>query len=63
MMKNKIFKAVVLIGIIGNIGVGLSFLLTGSISMGIVHLASGIIFMPMYLDSELYNGNDDTTGI
>ena len=49
-MKNKIFKAVVFIGIIGNISVGLSFLVTGNIPMGMAHLSSGIIFMPIYWD-------------
>jgi hypothetical protein len=60
-MKNKIFKITVLVGIIGNISVGLSFLVTGNIPMGMAHLSSGIIFMPIYLD--LKQDNNDTTGI
>ena len=54
-MKSKIFKAVVLIGIIGNISVGLSFLVTGNIPMGMAHLSSGIIFMPIYWDLKQDN--------
>ena len=60
-MKNKIFKITVLVGIIGNISVGLSFLVTGNIPMGMAHLSSGIIFMPIYWD--LKQDNDDSTGI
>ena len=60
-MKNKIFKAIVLIGIIGNISVGLSFIVTGNIPMAITHISSGIIFMPLYW--ELKQDNNDPTGI
>lgn len=54
-MKNKMFKAVVLIGIIGNISVGLSFIVTGNIPMGVAHLSSGVIFMPLYWDLKQDN--------
>lgn len=60
-MKNKIFKITVLVGIIGNISVGLSFIATGNIPMALAHLSSGIIFMPIYWD--LKQDNNDTTGI
>lgn len=60
-MKNKIFKITVLVGIIGNISVGLSFIATGNIPMALAHLSSGIIFMPIYWD--LKQDNNDATGI
>ena len=53
-MQNKKFRIIVLIGIIGNIGVGIAYLLQKHWSQAIIHIASGIIFIPMYLDSKEY---------
>jgi hypothetical protein len=58
-MKNKIFRALVLIGILGNVGVGISYLVTGVWSIAIMHIGFGIINAPIYFESK----NDDTTGI
>ncbi len=53
-MKNKIFKMTVLIGIIGNIVVGISYFISNNYASAIIHIASGVIFIPMYLDSKGY---------
>jgi hypothetical protein len=53
-MKNKIFRAFVLIGILGNVGVGVSYLVTGVWGLAIMHIACGLIFTPMYLESKDY---------
>ena len=53
-MQNKKFRIIALIGIIGNIGVGIAYLLQKHWSQAIIHIASGIIFIPMYLDSKGY---------
>ena len=53
-MQHKRFKIIALIGIIGNIGVGIAYLLQKHWSQAIIHIASGIIFIPMYLDSKGY---------
>jgi len=53
-MKNKIFKTTVLIGIIGNILVGISYFVINNYASAIIHIASGIIFIPMYLESKGY---------
>ena len=53
-MQNKIFKTTVLIGIIGNILVGISYLVINNYASAIIHIASGIIFIPMYLESKGY---------
>ena len=53
-MKNKIFKITVLTGIIGNIVVGISYFISNNYASAIIHIASGIIFIPMYLDSKGY---------
>ncbi len=58
-MKSKIFRAFMLIGILGNVGVGISYLITGGWSIAIMHIGCGLIFTPMYLELK----NDDTTGI
>jgi len=49
-MKNKIFKTFVLIGILGNVGVGISYLVTGVLTLAIMHIACGLVFIPMYLE-------------
>ena len=49
-MKNKIFKAFVLIGILGNVGVGISYIVTGALALVTMHIACGVIFIPMYLE-------------
>ena len=58
-MKNKIFRAFVLLTIVGNVGVGISYLVTGVLTLAIMHIACGLVFIPMYLELK----NDDTTGI
>ena len=49
-MKNKIFRAFVLIGILGNVGVGISYIVTGALALATMHIACGVIFVPMYLE-------------
>ena len=59
MNKNKTFKLIVLIGIIGNILVGVSYLFTtGSYWMAVTHIAAGIIFVPLFFDGDK-DENDD----
>jgi hypothetical protein len=53
-MKNKTYKAFVLIGILGNVGVGISYLVTGVLSLATMHIACGLVFIPMYLESKDY---------
>jgi hypothetical protein len=49
-MKNKIFRTFMLTGIVGNVGVGISYLVTGGWSLAIMHIACGLIFTPAYLE-------------
>ena len=49
-MKNKIFKTFVLIGILGNVGVGISYIVIGVWSLAIMHIVCGLTFIPMYLE-------------
>jgi hypothetical protein len=49
-MKNKIYKATVLVGILGNVGVGISYIVTGVLTLATMHIASGLVFIPMYLE-------------
>ena len=58
-MKNKIFRAFVLLTIVGNVGVGISYIVTGALALATMHITCGVIFIPMYLELK----NDDTTGI
>jgi hypothetical protein len=58
-MKNKIYKATVLVGILGNVGVGISYLVTGVLTLATMHIACGLVFIPMYLELK----NDDKKGI
>jgi hypothetical protein len=58
-MKNKIFRAFVLIGVLGNVGVGISYLVTGVWSIAIMHIAFGIATAPVYFESK----NDDKNRI
>ena len=59
MNKNKTFKLIVLIGIIGNILVGISYLFTtGNYRMAVTHIAAGIIFVPLFFDDDK-DENDD----
>jgi hypothetical protein len=53
-MQNKKFRIIALIGIIGNIAVGISYLLQKQWVQAAIHISSGIIFIPMYLDSREY---------
>jgi hypothetical protein len=53
-MQNKKFRIIALIGIIGNILVGISYLVINNYASAIIHIASGIIFIPMYLESKGY---------
>jgi hypothetical protein len=53
-MRHKTFKIVALIGIIGNILIGISYFIVNNYASAIIHVASGIIFIPMYLDSKNY---------
>ena len=49
-MKNKIFRALMVIGILGNVGGGISYLITGGWSIAIMHIGCGLIFTPVYLE-------------
>jgi len=49
-MKNKIFRAFVLIGILGNVGVGISYIVTGVLTLATMHITCGLVFIPMYLE-------------
>ena len=49
-MKNKTYKAFVLIGILGNVGVGISYIITGVLTLATMHIACGLVFIPMYLE-------------
>ena len=60
MNKNKTFKLIVLIGIIGNILVGISYLFTtGNYWMAVTHIASGIIFIPLFFDDDKDEDDDN----
>ena len=60
MNKNKTFKLIVLIGIIGNILVGISYLFTtGSYWMAVTHIAAGIIFIPLFFDDDTGEDEED----
>lgn len=52
--KQKIFKAMLLIGIVGNIAVGVTYLAVNNWVVGVPHVASGFIFIPVFLDDEKY---------
>jgi hypothetical protein len=52
--KQKIFKAVLFIGIVGNIAVGVTYLAVSNWIVGVPHVASGLIFIPVFLDSKEY---------
>jgi len=49
-MKNKIFRAFMLIGILGNVGVGISYIVTGALELATMHITCGLVFIPMYLE-------------
>jgi len=51
-MKNKIFRAFVLIGILGNVGVGISYIVTGVLTLATMHIACGLVFIPVYFESK-----------
>jgi len=53
-MQHKRFKIIALIGIIGNIAVGIGYLLQKQWTQAAIHVSTGIIFIPMYLDSKEY---------
>ena len=60
MNKNKIFKSIVLIGVIGNILVGISYLcVTGSYWMAVAHISAGVIFIPLFFDDDTGKDEDD----
>ena len=58
-MKNKIYKATVLVGILGNVGVGISYIVTGVLTLATMHIVCGLVFIPMYLELK----NDDKKGV
>lgn len=41
-----------LIGILGNVGVGISYIVTGVWSIAIMHIAFGIATAPVYFESK-----------
>ncbi len=52
--KQKIFKAVLFIGIVGNIAVGVTYLAVNNWVVGVPHIASGFIFIPVFFDVKEY---------
>ena len=53
-VKNRWFRVITLIGIVGNIGVGISYLLTNNWLNGIIHIFGGCAIIPMFIDSKSY---------
>lgn len=57
-MKNifekRWFRVFTLIGIVGNIGVGISYLITNNWPSGIIHILGGCAIIPMFFDSKSY---------
>lgn len=49
-MKDKIFKKLALIAIIGNIVIGATYLLLNDWTTATIHISLGIIFIPAYFD-------------
>jgi hypothetical protein len=54
-VKNRWFRVITLIGIVGNIGVGISYLLTNNWLNGIIHIFGGFVIIPMFIDSKEYS--------
>lgn len=54
-VKNRWFRVITLIGIVGNIGVGISYLLTNNWFNGIIHIFGGCAIIPMFIDSKEYS--------
>jgi hypothetical protein len=54
-VKNRWFRVITLIGIVGNIGVGISYLLTNNWLNGIIHIFGGCVIIPMFIDSKEYS--------
>jgi len=53
-VKNRWFRVLTVIGIVGNIGVGISYLLTNNWLNGIIHILGGCAIIPMFIDSKHY---------
>jgi hypothetical protein len=53
-IRNRWFRLVTLIGIVGNIGVGISYLLTNNWPNGLIHIMGGVVIIPMFIDSKEY---------
>jgi hypothetical protein len=45
---------VLFIGIVGNIAVGVTYLAVSNWIVGVPHVASGLIFIPVFLDAKEY---------
>ena len=53
-VEKRWFRVLTLIGIVGNIGVGISYLLMNHWSNGIIHILGGCAIIPMFIDSKSY---------
>ena len=53
-VEKRWFRVLTLIGIVGNIGVGISYLLMNHWPNGIIHILGGCDIIPMFIDSKSY---------
>ena len=54
-VEKRWFRVLTLIGIVGNIGVGISYLLMNHWPNGIIHILGGCAIIPMFIDSKEYS--------
>ena len=53
-VEKRWFRVLTLIGIVGNTGVGISYLLMNHWPNGIIHILGGCAIIPMFIDSKSY---------
>lgn len=53
-VEKRWFRILTLFGIVGNIGVGISYLLMNHWPNGIIHILGGCAIIPMFIDSKSY---------
>ena len=54
-VEKRWFRVLTLIGIVGNIGVGISYLLMNHWPNGIIHILGGCAIIQMFIDSKEYS--------
>ena len=54
-VEKRWFRVLTLIGILGNICVGISYLLMNHWPNGIIHILGGCAIIPMFIDSKEYS--------